>query len=189
MTKYRGTVVLDLDSTIGDLETPLNYHLNELTGKKLSVDDWYKFDTVGVYGITDEDFYNCIIKNQLLENMQPYPETKALLTNLYRKGYNVNIITSRAYHPKALKVTIGWFAKYDIPFSRIVVNEHGKKKSDYINEEENVVLFVDDRIENCQDFINSGKAKNVMLFDQPWNRSSNINRIKNLNELKPLFNM
>ena len=183
------TIVLDCDDTIADLKSLMMESLNKLTGKSLKENDLYKFGINDIYGITDQGFYDCMINNHILENIKPFSETKGLLTDLLKSEYDVIIITSRAYHPNALKVTREWFAKYEIPYSKLIISEHGKKKSDYVEKEDNVVLFIDDRIENCEDFISSGKSKMVKLFDQPWNQYSSIDRITNLSEVRQLLDM
>lgn len=183
------TIVFDLDDTLANLKDPMVDCLNSLTGKNLQSSDLFKFDTTDIYGITNQDFFNCLINNDILDNLEPFIETRTLLTDLLKNDYNITIITSRAYHPDAFEVTKNWFAKYEIPYSRIIISEHGKKKSDYVTKEENVILFIDDRIENCEDFIASRKAYNVRLFDAPWNQQSSIARVANLSEVRQLLNM
>ena len=183
------TIAFDLDDTLANLKDPMIECLNSFTGKKLQSNDLFKFDITDIYDITNENFFNCLIDNDILQNLEPFPETQLLLTNLLENDYNVDIITSRAYHPAAFEVTKSWFTKYDIPYSRIIISEHGKKKSDYFTKEENVILFVDDRIENCEDFISSRKAGSVRLFDAPWNQQSSITRVTNLSEVRKLLNV
>lgn len=189
MRKKQQTVVLDLDDTLCVLKDPMCASLNKFSGKILTPDDFHKFDICDIYGISDQDLFDCLINDNILENLIPYPETKPLLTDLIKKGYNVTVITSRAYHPEGFKVTLSWFTKYAIPFTRLVVSEYGKKKSDYITDGEEVALFLDDRIENCEDFIASGKAKEVHLYDMPWNKNSSLPRIKSLSEVRSLLKM
>lgn len=187
--KQKISVICDLDDTLADLKTPMLDALNKLTGKTLKSEDLTKFDIVSLYGISDQDFFDCLINEKILENLEPFPETKDLLTDLVKKDYNVTIITSRAYHPNALQVTARWFNKYDIPFSRLIISDHGKKKCDYLNEEENVALFVDDKVENCEDFIASKKSKFVRLYDAPWNQHSPITRVTDLLQVRKLLKM
>lgn len=187
MTKK--TIIFDLDDTLGGLGESLCKSLNTFTGKGLSCEEWYKFDIISIYGMRIDDFNNVIINDKLLENMKPFAESKKLLTDLKQQGYTIKVITSRGYHPNARKITEDWLNKYEIPFDELIITEHSKKKCDYVTEEENVVLFLDDRVENCEDFIASGKATNVFLYSMPWNRYSPINKMKNLDEVRLLLNM
>lgn len=177
------TAVLDLDDTLGNLKDPLYKSLNKFTGKDIHWKEWNTFNTIGLYGMNDDDFFNCIINDNLLEEMLPYEKTEAFLNNLKENDYKIVIITSRAYHPNAYNLTTDWFAKYNLPYDAIHITGHGMEKADYIKSYDNIIMAVDDRIENCISFEKSGLVRNTVVYDMPWNQDCEFYRISCLSEL------
>jgi uncharacterized HAD superfamily protein len=175
--------VFDLDDTLCDLKDPLARILKEHTELDYHWEDWYDFSISKMYNLTHAEFCDLIIQSNILESLEPYKESAETLTELKKRGYNIGIITSRDYHPKAYKVTKTWFDKYGLPYDDIQISSHFRGKSEYAKIYEKVIVAVDDRIENCEDFINNGTTENVYLFDMPWNRSSSIKRINNIKDV------
>lgn len=180
------TIALDIDDTLGNLAALMNIHLNKLTGKNIHWKSWNEYDTAKKYGITTKEFLQCIIDNDLLIQMKPFPKTIPVLTNLKKKNYNLVAVTARSYHPNALQITKDWFNKYNIPIDAIHVSEHGISKVEYVRQYENIVAAVDDKFENCEDFENSGIVNNTLIYNMPWNieRTSTMKRIDCLSELE-----
>lgn len=182
------TVVFDIDDTIADLRNPMCKALNAFSKKDFHWKQWKSFDIVSKYEIRVDDFYKCIVENNILENIKPHSDTKKILTDLNDQGYNLVIITSRSYHPDAYNLTKRWFDKYDLPYDKIHISSHEKPKTVFLERDQEVIMAVDDRIENCEDFIRHG-IPHTYLYNMPWNKESSLPRIQNLSELRNIINI
>lgn len=176
-------VVLDLDDCLADFREPMCTLLRNITRKDIH---WHSWDTYNVgesfYGITGEEFCDSIIEHNILENLKPHSETKSILLELKKRNYNLIIISARGFHPFAYDITRKWFVNNDLLYDEIIITEHGKSKADYIKDRK-ISLAIDDNIMNCESFIDSGKCDHVLLYDMPWNKNSEISRIKTLNDI------
>lgn len=182
----KDTIIFDLDDTLADMKTVLCDSLNEFTGLKLHWSQWNSFNLITTYKITENDFYDIIIENKILENLKPFKNTQRVLKQLKERDYNINIITSRNYHPLAKKLTSEWFEKNSIPFDRIDISGHGLKKSLFIPNS-GAVLAVDDNIDNCIDIKNSMLVSSTHLMTMPWNLNSHMDRINDISEVISLI--
>lgn len=178
-------IILDVDDTLLNLHHSLCEALNEFTGKTISCDEWGIFNITEIYDdLNIEDFYKIIIDKKLLVIAKPYENTKSTLETLKRLGYYIVIISSRNYHNNSYDITKRWFETHGIPFDKIHISGNEIKKSMYTTLYDNIVMAVDDSIENCEDFQKNGKINNVILMDQPWNRSdNNFKRIHSIEEI------
>lgn len=176
-------VALDLDDTIASFREPMYQLLKKLTDKDVHWNDWDRYH-VGeyFYDMSGVDFCNHIVEHEVLQNIEPHDESAEVLTELYDRGYHVAIVSARSFHPDAENITKAWFDKYNLPYGSVHISTHVAPKITVL-EYDNIVVSVDDNIEHSQDYIDSNRVKNVLLYDMPWNKNSEIKRIKTLKEI------
>lgn len=64
-----------------------------------------------------------------------------------------------------------WLRSKDISYSELVFLDSGGRRADPIN----VDMVVEDNLENAIEW--SQRVKKVLLYDHPWNRSLNIEKL------------
>jgi 5'(3')-deoxyribonucleotidase len=180
-------IVLDLDDTLCDFKEPMYAELQKRTGIDLHWENWDTYFLSHRFQMSPEDFCNIIIEAGVLDRLEPYSKTLETLTTAKDAGYNVSIVTARSYHPEALKITQDWLAKYKLPYDELHISQHGISKTEYVKHYEDIKLFVDDRTENCEDFLKLKSCEKVRLFDMPWNKKSGIEKISSICEVIKLL--
>jgi len=174
---------LDADDVLFDFWGTAIPVFNRKFGMNVSKDAFHKFDSVcPVFDITPQEFLQIIIDEGVLERMEPYPGVPEFVQRLKNDGHHVSIVTSRAYHPGAHRVTTESLDRCGIPFNQLHIKENGKTKSDYLDRP--VDIFVDDLPDNLVDIKSSGKARRLALITQPWNtKVDDFERYRCLTEL------
>ena len=177
------TLLFDLDDTLASFREPMYNLLRTLTDKDIHWSQWEKYHVgQSYYGITNEKFCDYIVEHGVLETLKPHDEAKEVLTTLNKNGYDIIIVSARGFHPNAHAVTKEWFDKYELPYEEIVISTHNKSKIDTVDNK-NILLSVDDNIGHSEDYLYSNRVNQVLLYDMPWNKDSNIDRVKNLKEI------
>ena len=177
------TIAFDLDDTLVSFREPMCNLLNDLTNSDIHWDKWKTYDAASYYGMTSEEFCQQIVEHEILKKLQPHIETKEVLTTLQNMGYHIAIISARGFHPNAEILTRNWFIENDIAFDSIHINKHGYAKINMLDAKYDVKLAIDDHVDHGKDYIDSNRVQNVLLYDMPWNKDSEILRIKTLKEI------
>lgn len=93
-----------------------------------------------------------------------YPGTIVALRQLATIGELI-LITHR---PKqALNDTLAWLGYLDLPVAEFHFLNHEQSKSSV---QPQCDVYLDDKIENCEDLARNTKAQVVALMDRPWNQ-------------------
>jgi len=109
-----------------------------------------------------------LIRETLVTKLKLVPNAKESLTYL-SKYHRIFIITAR---PKdLLEQTTKWLKSSGISYHEMVQQDEGEKHG--CNLKLNVV--VEDNLTEAMRWI--GKAKNVLIFDRPWNKCLNVRRL------------
>lgn len=166
------TLGFDIDDVIADFWDIGIQIFNRKYGASASKADFVTFEAMNeIYNIDYPEFYKTIIEEGLLEQMKPYSNVPEIMQDIYSRGHEIVLITSRSFHPDSYNVTKAFLDRNEIPFHKLHIKENGKSKADYI--EKGMYSFVDDLPANLHDVKASNKVKNLVLIDQPWNRDNN----------------
>ena len=180
---------IDIDDVLGPFSAVLNPALNKTFNRKIPVESWVNFNMTPLYGITSEQFFEVIIKQDLLSQMVPYPDTRRALQRLRDEGYHIVLITSRGYHPDALALTLAWLKVHDLPFDDLIIKPEGITKAEAAKDRypKGFEFMVDDFESNLDHMKEAGMARTLILIDQPWNKARSDyqfgkNRFKSLGQ-------
>lgn len=107
------------------------------------------------------------------------------LSKLHDEGNEIIFITARHYgeYNDPYNITLNYLNKYNIPFDKIIVGALDKAKACI---DEDIDLFVDDNISNCEKVIESGI--DTLLFNARFNSESNLKRVYNWEDVYDLVN-
>jgi uncharacterized HAD superfamily protein len=172
-------VVLDLDDTLACLKRPLMKVLNKITGKSIHWKEWDRYDICSIYDISHESFRDMLIDSDILLGLNPYEDSIKFVNEIKDLGYEIVIVTARGWHPNAYDVTSQWLKNNDVHYDKLFITNHNEPKYKKLQNYNRIKLAVDDSYKNIQDYIESGKIDNVVLFHHPWNKNYNYDKIIN----------
>lgn len=161
--------IVDLDDTLGDLKNPMMEALKSATGKDIHWSKWDSFDVPSLYGITQQDFLNICINENILEKVIIHDSSYKFLNDLHKLNYYTVLITARGWHPQGKEITKKWVADHNLDIDELIVVEIDQSKTDVITKFDNIIFSIDDRIKHCREYIQSGLVKHVLVYDAPWN--------------------
>lgn len=171
MNCSRKILGFDIDDVIADFWDVGIKIFNRKYGVNATKDQFVTFTSMNdIYNIDYPEFYETIVGEGLLEQMEPYSNVPEIMQDIYNQGHEIVLITSRSFHPDSYNVTKAFLDRNDIPFHKLFIKESGKSKADYI--EKGMYSFVDDLPANLHDVKASNKVRNLILMDQPWNRDT-----------------
>ncbi len=155
----------DIDGVISNFTERFNDVIKNRYGTKLSDQDMYSYDINLVLGIPKEEVTEIVsetLKNDLPLNTQ----AKETLDKLASEGHKIYLLTARSN--RLTELTTEWLKDKEIPYERLLFLAAGKKCLADVP----VDLVVEDNLEEAIEL--TKKVKNVLLFDQPWNRTLNV---------------
>jgi 5'(3')-deoxyribonucleotidase len=183
-------IILDLDDVQADLFSLMRENLNKMMCVDKKQHDFTGFDITKVYkGLTIERFFECLIDNEIIENLMPIEGAAKATHALKDKGFVINVVTARAWHKNGLQLSADWLEKSGFHFDRIAVScpKEGKVKV-YKKIAPKFNCIVDDNLENVHQAKESGLFEKTYLIDMPWNKTDStyvggLNRFNSLREL------
>ena len=182
---------IDIDDTISntfDTFLPLmkKFVENDLN-KKLDLNltnkiDYY--DLVKKYNLSNEeaqkfweDYYITI-----LENVVPKKSSVEVINKIKENGNKVILITARVDDERVnvRAITEKWLDRNNIKYDKLIINSQNKLE---IAENENIDIFLDDSIRNCE-MVSSGEIKTYMFLsvNNEYYENENIVKIKTWDE-------
>jgi len=182
---------IDIDDTISNtFETFLPYmkkFVEQDLNRKLDLNlssrtDYY--NVVEKYAISEaearmfwEKYYV-----EILENVKPKDDSVEVINTLKNKGNKIFLITARFDDGivDVRAITEKWLEVNNINYDKLIINSHNKLE---IAQKENIELFVDDSIRNCE-MISSGKIKTYMFstVNNDYYKNENIEKVTSWNE-------
>lgn len=168
-------IVTDVDSVLIDITTPMNEWIMNEYGVPVELRDWIHWDLGESFGIPEED------SERLWEafstmNSKPYEGAIDFIHDLKSRGYYVIGLSKRG--GKLLEQ-----GKKDfqcLPLDEIHINKGNKG----LYAIQNLVIdpnlfdfFIDDKVGNLRDMFAEYPLVNLLLMDQPWNASFDIDPI------------
>jgi uncharacterized HAD superfamily protein len=159
----------DIDGVIANFTEPLLETIKEKYGLALKVTDIYTFDLGVVLGITKAEG-NQLITETLKKDLPLNYGAKETLEQLSREGHNIYLLTGRYGHMREL--TQSWLKEKNIPYTQLHLLNIGEK---YLAKVEPLDLVVEDSLQEALEW--TRKVKNVLVYDQPWNRTLNVKNL------------
>lgn len=142
------------------------------------------------YFFDKEEFPN--YKHFLVDNLSDISPTVTIkadaiefLSKLHEQGNEIIIITARHCNEynDPYNITFNYLNKHKIPFDKIIVGVLDKAQ---VCADENIDLFIDDNISNCEKVIESGI--DTLLFDARYNGESDLKRVYSWKDVYNIVN-
>lgn len=194
MKSSKPVIAVDIDEVLaGFIDYFIEYH--NLTYKtQVSKENVLHFDIHEIFGITKEEAMVRMVRfGEEGHNLKmgPVPGSVAGVDALFKKGYELHLVTSR---PKAIRLeTESWIEKYfpgkftglHNAFNSYIHEEGSKKKKWEICKDLGAQLLIDDFLSNVLDCAEHGITG--ILMDGPWNQRQdlpkNVIRVKSWKDI------
>ena len=170
---------LDLDGVVADYHKALKQAVadhNGVSAEDLAEDvSW----DLGEWGITKDEYleiHKDLVSNGAFFNLEPLEGAVDAITKIAARGIRIRIITHRFVtpgdHAIAASDTVAWLDARRVPYNDICfIGAKGDVDAD---------LYVDDAPHHVEALQKAGKE--VLVFDQPWNRSTAGRRVSGWGE-------
>jgi uncharacterized HAD superfamily protein len=159
----------DIDGVIANFTQPLLDVIKENYGVNLNSSDIYTFDLNIVLGITKSEG-NQLVNQTLKKDLPLNPGAKETLEKLSRDGHNIYLLTGRYEYLR--DITQSWLKEKGVPYTQLHMLNVGEK---YRANVDPLDLIVEDSLVDALEWTH--KVKNVLLYDQPWNRTLNVKNL------------
>lgn len=95
------------------------------------------------------------IQEKITKKAKPREDVVEVLKNLRKDGHKIYIVTARdsEFHNDPYELSKTWLDKNNIEYDKLIVDARDKAKA---CKEQNVDLFIDDKLSNCQGVSNEG---------------------------------
>jgi len=158
---------VDIDGVIADFVTAFRKLVEKRYDVSLSENDIYAHDLFLVLGVPEQEAKE-LIRETLVTKLKLVPNAKKSLAYLSRY-HKIFVITAR---PKdLLEQTRKWLKSNGISYHEIVHQNEGEKHGSKLK----LDVIIEDNLTEAIRW--KGKAKNVLVFDHPWNKSLNVRRL------------
>lgn len=144
-----------------------------------------KYIRNGMFDWTDDEdklFYKNNIE-RIAKKLGVIDGAKECIDKLHKAGHFIFIITGRdnGEYTDPYNMTREWLDKNNIYYDKLILtNAYDNKAKTLKCKEYNIDIMLDDSVRICSDCINNGIE--AILMDTPYNRYSNILRVKNWKE-------
>lgn len=159
----------DIDGVIANFTQPLIDVIKENYNVHLNISDIYTFDLNIVLGITKNEG-NQLVNQTLKKDLPLNPGAKETLERLSREGHNIYLLTGRYEYLR--DITQSWLKEKGVPYTQLHMLNVGEK---YRANVDPLDLIVEDSLVDALEWTH--KVKNVLLYDQPWNRTLNVKNL------------
>lgn len=146
-------------------------------------DHYYIRDMFNLSNEEAENFWEKYY-TKIIDNVEPKKLSVEMINKLKEEGNNIIIITARwnSEEIDAFKISEKWLKKYNFNFDKMYVGIENKAE---IAVKENINLFIDDSIRNCEEV--SAVGIKSYLFDSETNKhinqQDNIDRVYSWEEI------
>lgn len=177
---------IDIDGTITDLHSEIiKYGLEyneKILGMGIKNVDAYKITEIFNWRENECMNFKRYMQREILNIIKPRSDASEWINNIKKLGHEIYIITGRKMNEMndTYNETLNWLRNNDIPFDKLIIEEKNKGKA---CRENNINIFVDDRLKHLDKAYNEGVEK-TYIFDNVYNRDNNkYERIYNFREL------
>lgn len=158
----RLTIGIDLDDTLNNLISTLLIPYNQKYDDNLSMDDITDYKIHKFLRPECTNIFKEFAKDNLLYSLNPEPYSIEVLTRLNKK-HTIYFVT--AAHASTIRIRDKWLAKHFKFYST----------GQLINCRDKHLLRLDVLVDDC--IAQHGGEYHSLLYDKPWNRNSDINRV------------
>jgi uncharacterized HAD superfamily protein len=158
----------DIDGVISDFVKAFSESVKKKYGVTLKEADIYCHDLNLVLGITKNE-RNQLITETLKKDLALNHGAKETLEKLFSEGHKIYLLTAR--FGVLAKVTKDWLKRKGIPYTELLQLTEGEKYHANVN----LDLMVEDCLQDALEW--SQKAKNILVYDHPWNKTLNVNNL------------
>lgn len=164
-------IILDCDDVIVDMKNVLIPALNKATGKNVQIHEQTDFNLrINFPELSYDEILDIIVKAECFTTVEVLNGAKEGIDMLKDFGFNLHVVTSRGYHPEALKLTREHLLDNNIKVDSINIVNFGQSKSEvYSKIAKHFEFIVDDHVENLYNAEKSGIVSNGVFITQPWN--------------------
>lgn len=177
-------IVFDVDDVICNFRESL-YQSFFNVGKDIHWSEWSSYNHTIIYNLSeDKELHNHMKDHFVLEKSTLEDGVLELMNRLKKNGFNIGLLTARAWHSNGQDITQDFIEKHQLPIDKLVISgQHKDKKSVHIDKfPGEIVSYIDDSIHHVQDF--REKGVNALLLDRPWNQDSQLPRVFSLIEFE-----
>ena len=179
---------IDIDNVISNFNEELlkEYLMNDKELRNTGIiNENAKYIRNGMFDWTDDEektFYKENIE-RIAKNLKVIKGAKEYIEKLHEDEHLIYIITGRdnGEYSEPYKMTKEWLDKNYIYYDNLILTDaydkHAKTKKCL---EHNIDIMIDDSVGICSDCIENGIT--TILMDTPYNKYSNIQRVKNWRE-------
>lgn len=178
---------IDVDDTITNtyeclVEKIAEYYKvdgDELLDRALTYDVFNNSEEFPCFSNFVEKYFDVLAPNFPIKD-----DAKEYLDKIYAEGNEIIFITARhiGEYTDPYALTFNYLIKNTIPFDKIIVGSLDKGRTCL---EENIDLFIDDSIGNCNKVKNCGI--NILLFNSRFNKKSDLRRVYSWHEIYDLI--
>lgn len=188
MRKPLRRIAVDLDGVLYEFVGAIRQYVAEQTGRPLdslpyaTCWDFHEHD----WGMSTEEFLTLwaqgVSEGRIFWDLAPDPEGVAVLDAARSAGHELVIVTHRAVRGVRLEfieeATRRWAAEHRVPHDRLIVMQGDKAE---VATAHGIDLAIDDAPRHHAEYVAGGIE--VWLFDQPWNRHVDGDRVHGWREV------
>ncbi|MDR0373026.1 MAG: hypothetical protein LBI79_05665 [Nitrososphaerota archaeon] len=170
LVRYFGGIAVhlgfDIDGVIANFSLPLIERIRRDYGVVVKESDIYCYDLNVVFGITKAEETK-LVEDILIDNLPLYDGAKETLEQLNKEGHSIYLLTGRWGHLR--EATEMWLKENGVHYTELHLLDVGKK---YQANVAPLDVIVEDSLGEAIEW--SGKVKNILIYDHPWNKTLNV---------------
>lgn len=177
----------DVDDVLVHAAPLFQESLDRWSGTTMPWEKWPHNQFHKFYGVKDEDadtltqLRKIWQDERILERAPLYDDVADTLRRLHEEeGYQLGLLTARAWHPDGVAITQAMADTHRLPVSKIISMDYSGTKAEFLQKTgTRVVGFIDDTVRHVEGCVNVGI--NAVLMHQPWNtEASHLPRVHRL---------
>ena len=182
---------IDIDDTITDIQEKLKeaaYEYAVRLGKQINTDveiedsrnDGNEYQKIYKFTYAELKYFLGTIQEEITNNATPRENAVNVIRKLKEEQNEIYIITARdeEFHDDPYMLSKNWLDRNQIVYDKLIVNARNK---DIVCKEENIDIFIDDQLGNCQKVANAGIK--TIRFTEDKEMHDNIVNISNWSEV------
>ncbi len=181
---------VDVDNVLSKFDEALmtEFLIHDKTLRGKGVVDSTKYITQGMFDWSKsekDDFYHKNIE-KIVSDLEVVDGARYYINKLRHDGHKIFIISGRdnGEYSNPYELTKNWLDRHKIEYDGLILTnayENCNEQKAKACLRYDVKIMIDDSIEKCQECLENGIE--ALLMDTPYNRNSNIQRVKNWKEI------
>jgi 5'(3')-deoxyribonucleotidase len=158
-------ILLDCDGVLADFPSAALRYINARAGREYLLGDIEEHDILKALSLDhwQADFDRWCIETDVCRELEPYKGARAFVDELRTLGDVICVTSPYSAVPNWMHSRLAW------------LSEHvgiGKRDVVFCKRKELVRghVLIDDKLENCEDFVKGSQHRVAHVFDRPWNR-------------------